>query len=93
MDHETAIRQIGAMNLMACGARHFVGDDDSLMFQVGSKRGILEKLIIKLIGDLYSVRYVAMNKRDACCVIAEEEINMVHADQLGKIVRELGDRP
>ena len=92
MDHDTTIRQIGPLNLAACGARNFVGDIDSLMFQVGSKKGLLEKLIIRVgMFDTYSVRYVAMKKSDYS-VIAEEEIQMVYADRLGEIVRKMGDR-
>lgn len=92
MDHNTTLRQIGALNLAACGARDFAGDSDSLMFRVGSKPKILEKIIVKLNpSDTYSVRYVAMRK-GSYEVFAEEKIEMVYADQLGGIVRKMGDR-
>lgn len=91
MNHDDTIRQIGPMNLLSCGARNFVADTDSLMFQVGSKPRILEKLIVTLVGDIYTVRYVAMSKKDYA-MIADDEIEMVHADELGKVVRKMGDR-
>jgi len=94
MDFELVQKQIGMMNLMAVGARTFVSDSEarSLMFQVGSKRGLLEKVIVTLEpSDLYSVRYVAMRKKDYS-VTAEETVDFVHAEALGSTVRKLCDR-
>lgn len=95
MDFDVVRQQIGVMNLMAVGARTFVGDSGarSLMFQVGAKRNVLEKVIVTLEpSDLYSVRYVAMRKR-SYEVIADEEASFVHAESLGATVRKMGDRP
>lgn len=94
MDFETVRQQIGAMNLMAVGARTFVADAEkrSLMFQVGSRRGLLEKVIVTLEpSDYYSVRYVAMRKKDYA-VVAEDEMEFVPAASLGAVVRKFGDR-
>lgn len=94
MDFDLVRQQIGVMNLMAVGARTFVSDSEarSLMFQVGSKRGVLEKVIVTLEpSDYYSVRYVAMRKKDYE-VIAEEALDFVHAEALGQVVRSMGDR-
>lgn len=94
MDFETVRQQIGTMNLMAVGARVFVGDaaERSLMFQVGSKRGLLEKVIVTLEpSDYYSVRYVAMRKKDYA-TLADETRDFVPAESLGAVVRVMGDR-
>lgn len=93
MDFDVVRQQIGVGALMAVGARNFVSDAEAraLMFQVGSKRGVLEKVIVTLEpSDLYAVRYVAYRRRDYE-VIAEEEVRMVEASALGATVRQLGD--
>lgn len=89
----TIYHQIGPSVLLSCGARNFTTGPDQLLFQVGSKPRILEKVIVTYLSefDTYTVRYVAMKKSDYQ-TIADESVPMVHADQLGKIVRELGDR-
>jgi hypothetical protein len=92
VDHNLTRQQIGAMNLMSCGARDFVGDSDSLMFRVGSKRGIVAKIIVKLASDdTYTVRYVEMRK-GSCEILIDELEEMVYEDSLGATVRKMGDR-
>lgn len=93
-DSETIRQQITPIVLISCGARNYVVGDDYLMFQVGSKPRIVEKVIVTWmpVFDTYTVRYVAM-KRSDYTTIADESIPMVHANQLPKIVREMGDRP
>lgn len=92
MDHDTTRRQIGVMNLMACGARDFVTGPDSLAFRAGSKRGIVAKVIVTLDpDDTYTVRYVAMKAR-TYEIVTDESVSMVYADSLGATVRQMGDR-
>jgi hypothetical protein len=90
---ETIRQQITPMVLISCAARNYVAGEDFLMFQVGSKPRIVEKVIVTYVSvfDTYTVRYVAM-KRSDFSTIADESIPMVYADQLPKIVREMGDR-
>lgn len=92
MHHATTQQQIGIGNLMACGAREFVGGPTSLVFRVGSKRSLVEKVIVTLDpSDTYSVRYVAMRPR-TFEVLTDETRADVYADQLGAVVRKMGDR-
>lgn len=92
-DPETIRQQITPMVLISCGARNYVSGEDYLMFQVGSKPRIVEKVIVTWVAvfDTYTVRYVAMKQSDYS-TIADESIPMVYADQLPKIVRQMGDR-
>jgi hypothetical protein len=92
MNFDTLRAQIGIGNLMAVGARDFFTDGpNSFGFKVGSRRGWREAITITLdkATDTYKVRYVRMRNRDLD--IRTEEIPDVHADQLGRLVRELGD--
>lgn len=92
-DPETIRAQITPTVLISCGARNYSTGEDYLMFQVGSKPRIVEKVIVTHVPvfDTYTVRYFAMKKSDYS-TIADESIPMVYADQLPKIVREMGDR-
>lgn len=77
---------------MAVGARDFFTDGpNSYGFRVGSRKGWREAITITLDKgtDTYTVRYVRMRNRDLD--IRTEEIQDVHAEQVGAIVRELGD--
>jgi len=58
------MRQIGTGNLMACGARDFVVDEQQLMFRVGSSRKLAKVIVTLTPDDEYTVRYVEMSKRD-----------------------------
>lgn len=92
MDHDLMRRQIGVMNLVACGARDFLGGPDSLSFRVGSKRGQIEKVFVTLDPDAtYTVRYVAMKAR-TYEILIDESVSVVYADNLGATVRRMGDR-
>jgi hypothetical protein len=89
MDINVLKNQIGIGNLMAVGAREFVRDENSLMFRVS--RG-MQKLIVTLEpDDTYSVRYVKMKAR-TYEVVADETVAGVYADNIGAVVRRLGDR-
>lgn len=93
MNFNTLRDQIGVGNLMAVGAREFFTDGpNSFGFRVGSKRGYSESITIRLdvARDTYSVCYMRMKKRGLD--ILTEEIPDVQADQIGAIVREMGDR-
>lgn len=92
-DPEAIRQQITPMVLISCGARNYVAGEDYLMFQVGSNPKFVEKVIVTYVPafDTYTVRYIAM-KRSDYSTIADESIQMVYADQLSKIVREMGDR-
>lgn len=92
MDTNAVKAQIGIDNLMAVGARDFFTDGPATFgFKVGSRRGWHETVTITLnrVTDTYRVRYVRIRKRDLD--ISTEELTDVHANQLGAIVRELGD--
>ena len=94
MDFGTTKRQIGIGNLMACGARDFIGDREkrSLMFRVGPS-GRLRKIIVTLDpSDTYSVRYVEMKRSPSYAVVVDETKTGVYCDQLGAVVRKMGDR-
>lgn len=92
MDHNLTRKQIGAMNLISCGARDFVEAPDSLMFRGGPKRGIVAKIIVTLMpDDTYTVRYVEM-RATTYQIVRDESEEMVHADNLGATVRKMGDR-
>jgi hypothetical protein len=93
MDTDTTMRQIGAGNLMAVGARDFTVDrtTQTLAFRVGSKRGVVAKLVVTLdASDTYTVRYWAMGR--GLRTTADESVSGVYADQLGAVVRKMGDR-
>lgn len=93
VDHDLIWRQITMPILASCGARNRVNTKDGVMFQVGQRRNLLEKVIVSYDPglDLYMVQYVAM-KRSDYSTIADESIPMVYAWQLPKIVRQMGDR-
>lgn len=92
MDHRILLQQIGAGNLMACGARDFVLDGASLIFRVGSSRK-LRKLVVTLTpADDYTVRFVELSRK-TYEVTADETVDGVYCDNIGDVVRRLGDRP
>lgn len=92
MNPQITLTQIGTGNLMACGARDFVADtkNNTLMFRVGSKRGVTAKVIVTLSpSDTYTVRYVETRKYE---IIRDEAVDGVCCDNLGEVVRKMGDR-
>lgn len=90
MDPNVTKQQIGIGNLMACGAREFSFDSSSLMFRVGSRRGVTAKMIVTLDPtDTYSVTYVEIRKFK---VTKKETISDIYCDHLGEVVRSMGDR-
>lgn len=92
MDFSQTIQQVGQMNLIAVGARDYVVDGQSLSIRVGSKRGKLERVIVTLgQDDTYSVRYVSYRAR-GFVPLDDETVTQVHVDQIGVVVRKMGDR-
>jgi len=92
MDHGETQRQIGVMNLMACGAREFKGDADSLTFRVGCRRAVKAYVTVTLEpSDTYKVERVELDRRWNRTVV--DELDGVYCDNLGAVVRKMGDRP
>ena len=90
MNAQTLLAQIGKGNLMAVGARDFVTDGNQLLFRVGSSRR-LSKIVVTLTpADEYTVRYVEMSKEDYTVTVDETED--AFCDNVGAVVRRLGDR-
>jgi hypothetical protein len=63
----TIKQQIGTGALMAVAARNFVAleNEAGLMFEIGSGRGMLKKVVIKYLPglDLYKVERININRR------------------------------
>jgi hypothetical protein len=91
MDARVTMQQIGTGNLMACGARDFSFDGSKLMFRVGSGRTLAKVIVTLEPDDTYSVRYCEMALR-TYEVRKNEQVEGVYADNLGVVVRRLGDR-
>lgn len=93
LNFEILKEQIGIGNLMAVGAREFTRDTpNGIMFKVGSKRGKLEKLVVRLReDDTYSVQYVRLNTKNYKFE-ANETLEGVYCDNIGRVVRTMGDR-
>lgn len=92
MNFQQTKQQIGVGNLMACGARDFIGStaDKSLSFRVGSKPGVREHIVVVLApDDTYTVRYLKIR---AAKILLKEEKTGVYCDVLGQVVRKMGDR-
>lgn len=86
-DSQTILHQIAGMDLMACGARDFVGLPDGLMFSVSRQR---RKLVIKLqLNDLYVVERVRMGRN--LIPVSEAVETDVHAEELSATCVRLGD--
>lgn len=91
MDANTLLTQIGAGNLMACGARDIVVDGQQLMFRVGPSRKLAKVIITLTPADEYTVRYVEMNRKTY--EVTVDETRDAFCDNVGAVVREMGDRP
>lgn len=95
MNIDITKQQIGIGNLMAVGAREFTYDSmgNSLSFRVGpNSRTLIEKIAVTLDPmDVYVVRYFVMDKRTNKIVV-DEVMTGVYCDNLGSIVRKMGDR-
>jgi hypothetical protein len=92
MDAQVTMKQIGTGNLMACGARDFfIADDGSLTFRVGSSR-VNRRITVTLHpSDTYEVSYTEMRLKDYV-ITAHGCVPGVYAEQLGAVVRKMGDR-
>ncbi len=90
MDVNTLLQQIGTGNLMACGARDFVKGETTLQFRVGSSRK-LQKIIVGLVNDTYTVTFVELSRK-TYDIVASEEVDGVGDHNIGAVVRRLGDR-
>ncbi|MFA6299178.1 MAG: hypothetical protein WC642_08430 [Nocardioides sp.] len=89
--HET-IRQIGAMNLAAIGARNFVAGESTLHFNV--LRGSSTKVVVTLDPtDTYTVELVDIgNRRNGYAMKTLETVAFVYCDQIGDVVRSMCNR-
>ena len=91
MDHQQTFHQIGPLTFLACGARNFVNGPNLLQFTVGSNPRLLEKMVITLSGDTYTVRYVVIRRKDLSTVLEEVEEG-IYDIMLRRTVLNMGDR-
>jgi hypothetical protein len=83
---ETTRRQIGMMNLMACGARQFSYDaEGTLKFKVGGRMRYVEVQLDP--SDTYTARLIRVTRNYE--VVTVEETSGVYCDQIGEAVYRL----
>lgn len=88
MDPQVLLQQIGIGNLMAVGARKFVRYGSRVCFFVGPTRQHRAMSITLTPADTYDVRLYV-------CTTGEtlDTAEDIYCDNIGEVVRRLGDRP
>jgi len=87
MDAATTLRQIGTMNLMACGAREYLIDGNTLRMKVlNGRRWVLVTLNAE---DTYDVKLIRVKSRPSYEVVTVKEIDGVYCDGIGQAVYDI----
>lgn len=91
MNAQVLLAQIGTGVLMSVGARDFVRDGTQVLFRVGPSRKLAKVIVTLTPADEYTVRYVEMNRRTYEVIV--DETRDATCDNVGAVVRAMGDRP